>query len=125
MLKKKYRLKKNWQFQENFKKGTKKISKRFLCSFKKNNEKKCLFGISVPKKISKKSTKRNLYKRQISEMINSFLKENFCSEKHIHNNLVIITKKTYEEGKFKEKEKELWNLINNFNHIKKWKEKYQ
>lgn len=114
MLKKENRLKKNWQFQDNFRKGGVNNSGRFLCLINhQKKKKKCLFGISIPKKISKKSTKRNRYKRQVSEMINFFLKEkNFCSNNnHIHRDIVIIIKKKYEEGKFCEKKEELRNLI--------------
>ncbi|WP_406615967.1 ribonuclease P protein component [Mycoplasmopsis hyopharyngis] len=67
-MKKKYRLQKNWQFEEIINGKKQLINKYLVVYYLPNNEFK--IGITVPKKFCN-AVKRNFYKRQLKSIIHS------------------------------------------------------
>jgi len=124
MLWKFHRLCKNWQFQYLIEKGQK-ISNSIFIIYLLKNEKKdekfyrelnnnCLLGISIPKSLVKKAVKRNLYKRQIRNMLISYFQKNSCLIHYQHFVIIIIIKKNYLENSFFNNQLELYNMFNIF-----------
>jgi ribonuclease P protein component len=73
------------------------------------------FGISIPRKLVKKSTERNYYKRQVKNILISFLKEN--SQQKIfqprHFDFAVIIRSGFRaEDKFSVKQEPLTKLLN-------------
>lgn len=113
MIWKAYRLRKDWQFQKVVKDGIKVIRSGFTIRvlpltadfIKKTRLRcdRCLFGISTPKIVAKKSVERNLRKRQIREMLINFLKseQNPCGEKkHFHCAIIIVVRFDFLKNSF-------------------------
>ncbi len=69
MLSKQFRLTKEKDFENAFKKGASFFTKILGIKYIKNNLDDSRFGIIVGKKISKKATARNKIKRQIREIL--------------------------------------------------------
>ncbi|KLL05328.1 MAG: ribonuclease P [Mycoplasmataceae bacterium RV_VA103A] len=115
MLWRPYRLRKNWQFQSIITKGKKLVNSSFVLFFQTNNLNNCQFGISTPKKLLKKAVERNRYKRQVREMIISYLKKNQDScqtnENHFHSNFVVIIRYPYLDLDFATNRKNLYKLL--------------
>jgi ribonuclease P protein component len=72
------------------------------------------FGISVPRKLVKKSSQRNYYKRQVKNILTFFLKEN--SQTNFfpkHFDFVIIIRFGFQtQGKFLVKQVSLTKMLN-------------
>ncbi|CFW93122.1 Ribonuclease P protein component [endosymbiont DhMRE of Dentiscutata heterogama] len=115
MLWRPHRLRKNWQFQTIITKGKKLVNPSFVVFFLANNLNNCQFGISTPKKLLKKAVERNRYKRQVREMIISYLKKNQDScqtnGNHSHNNFVVIIRYPYLDLDFATNQKNLHKLL--------------
>jgi len=75
----------------------------------------CRFGISIPRKIVKKATRRNYCKRQIKNILVSFLKEykNACPfNQPNHYDLVIVARQSFlTNDDFSAKQKSLVELL--------------
>ena len=82
----------------------------YLIYYKKNNLEKARFGIAIPKKIAKKASTRNLFKRQIRNIISKIFNYEI-TEKERSVDFVIIIKREFIEKDFFGKEKSLHNLI--------------
>jgi len=115
MLWRPYRLRKNWQFQEIIMKGQKIVNPSFVVFSVANNFNNCQFGISTPKKLIKKAVDRNRFKRQVRDMLISYLKKNSdscqISDNHLHYNFVIIIRYPYLENDFQVNQKNLYKLL--------------
>ena len=115
MLWRPYRLRKNWQFQEIIMKGQKIVNPSFVVFSVANNFNNCQFGISTPKKLIKKAVDRNRFKRQVRDMLISYLKKNSdscqISDNHLHCNFVIIIRYPYLENDFQINQKNLYKLL--------------
>lgn len=85
MLKKIYRVNKNWEYQNIYRKGRHLSSQFFGINFLPNKFDFPRFGVVVSKKIAKKAVDRNLLKRQVREIVTELAK------KHRANYDVIIT----------------------------------
>jgi ribonuclease P protein component len=96
-------------------KGQKIVNPSFVLFSVANNLNSCQFGISTPKKLLKKAVDRNRYKRQIRDMLISHLKkhQDSCqiSDKHAHNNFVIIIRYPYLDNDFSTNQKNLYKLL--------------
>jgi len=105
-VKKKYRLLKNYQFEELIIKG-KVMSNRefFIYYFNRNDEDTIKIGISVPKKKFNKAFIRNKIKRQIKHILVDI-------EKNLPINIVIIVKKKYLDNNYKNNRFSLYSLLN-------------
>ena len=77
MLTKAYRINKNWEFQNIYRKGRNLSSQFFSVNFLQNRFNFNRFGIVVSKKVAKKAVDRNLLKRQAREIINELNKKSF------------------------------------------------
>ena len=113
MIPKLYRLKKNWQFQKIIKEKKKLINESFLIFWYLNKLGHCQFGISVPQKMIKKSTKRNYYRRQVHSMLNSIFKKNnnFCCYRKNHFDLIIIIRQPYLTNIFLSNQEKLTEVL--------------
>src|SRR5688500_9619174 len=82
----------------------------FFIYYNGNSKNNCCFGISVPRKIVKLATKRNLYKRQVYSMLISYLKNygSVCrSKESFHYDFFIIIGSLYLENDFETNKKKL------------------
>lgn len=73
------------------------------------------FGISVPRKLIKKATQRNYYKRQVKNILISFLKKNEPSKffKLKHFDFVVIVRSGFRtKDTFLAKQESLTTLFN-------------
>lgn len=72
-----YRLRKSWwrKFSKIISQSRKVINSEFVIFYLPNRLINHRFGISIPGKLVKKSTQRHYYKRQVKNMLISFLKE--------------------------------------------------
>jgi len=117
-----YRLRKTWDFQKIIEQKNKIINYQFLIFYLPNQIANCRFGITIPKKIVKKAVERNLYKRQIKNMLILWIKESGCLEiENFHYDLVIIMRNSYTDKDFQHNQK---ILVSSLNYIVK-KEKNQ
>ena len=110
-----YRLHKTWEFSEVFKQGKKVINSEFVAFYLPNHLNTCRFGISVPRKIVKKATQRNYCKRQIKNILVSFLREHeiICPfNQPNHYDLVIVIRPNFLTiNDFSAKQKSLVELL--------------
>ncbi|MCE8167920.1 MAG: ribonuclease P protein component [Candidatus Moeniiplasma glomeromycotorum] len=124
---KSYRLK---DFQKIIQSGKKTINFNFpQFSFyiaKNNSLPHCQFGISVPRKMIKKATGRNFYKRQVKNILIRWIqKSNHCRPYHSHQSLIIILRYPYLKNDFATNQKNLeflleWVLKKNSKINKPW-----
>ncbi len=110
MLPKKYRLKKEKDFESVFKRGRKANSDSLFLKFKKNNLSFSRFGFSVRKKISKKAVVRNKIKRKLSNIIYKQIN----SIKLGFDVIIIVTSKILDKN-YQEIKIELSKLLNKVN----------
>src|SRR5690349_12005093 len=91
-----YRLRKVWEFSKVLKEGKKMVNNtEFVIFYLPNQLNNCRFGISIPRKVVKKATQRNYYKRQIKNILIYFLKEHkdACQVSQLnHYDFVIIAR---------------------------------
>jgi len=108
-------LHKTWEFSEVFKQGKKIINSEFVAFYLPNHLNTCRFGISIPRKIVKNATQRNYYKRQIKNILASFLKEHkiVCPfNQPNHYDLVIVVRPNFPTvDDFSVKQKSLVELL--------------
>ncbi|WP_406614076.1 ribonuclease P protein component [Mycoplasma corogypsi] len=104
-MKKKYRLRKNWEFSAVMKSKTQLINKYLVVYYKKADEFKV--GITVPKKFAN-AVGRNLYKRQLKAMVRNSCLMNLPYE------FVIIARKEFTQDSFDRKSKEIYKLFEKF-----------
>lgn len=79
---------------------------------KNNSLSHCQFGISVPRKMIKKASERNFYKRQIKNILIPWLqKADYCHPQHSHQNLIIIVRYPYLKNDFAANQKNLEQLL--------------
>jgi len=72
----------------------------------------CQFGISIPRKMIKKATERNFYKRQIKNILIPWVqKTNPCYPPHSHQSLIIIMRYPYLKNDFATNQKNLEWLL--------------
>jgi len=69
MLEKLFRISKNWEFQNIYRKGRGASSQFFSINFIPNKYDFSRFGIVVSKKVAKKAVTRNKLKRQVRELV--------------------------------------------------------
>lgn len=101
------------------KKGRKTLGSSFTIFFANNDHNNCRFGVTVPQKLVRLATGRNLYKRQVKSMLISHLKSeekktpNSCqtTAEHSHSDLVIIIRHSYLKSDFATNQKKLYNLL--------------
>ncbi|RHZ37739.1 ribonuclease P protein component [endosymbiont GvMRE of Glomus versiforme] len=108
-----YRLRKGWGFSKVLNQGKKTVNSEFVIFYLPNQLNNCRFGISIPRKIVKKATQRNYYKRQIKNILTCFLKEqkDDCQVyRSNHYDLVIIIRSGLSE-KFTARQKSLVELL--------------
>ncbi|RHZ36551.1 ribonuclease P protein component [endosymbiont GvMRE of Glomus versiforme] len=108
-----YRLRKVWGFSKILSQGKKIVNSDFVIFYLPNQLNNCRFGISIPRKVVKKATQRNYYKRQIKNILTCFLKESKddCQiYQSNHCDLVIITRSGLSE-KFAARQKSLVELL--------------
>jgi ribonuclease P protein component len=95
--------------------GNRMSNSSFVIFIAKNRENQCKLGISIPQKIVKKASQRNLYKRQIKNMFSMFLisNEKSCSneENHVHCNKVLIVKSNYLKSDFENNKKNFEQIM--------------
>ena len=125
MLKKTNRLQKKWHLQKGkvissrqfLKISDNKADKKttyFIIYYDDNKHNECRFGISIPRRMVKLATKRNLYKRQIYSMLISYFKayDSICKGKRsFHYDFFIIIGSFYLENNFETNKKKLQNLL--------------
>lgn len=116
MLRKNYRLKKNWEFKEVFKQMQKVGNSSFLIFFQKNQFNNCRFGIAISHKTFKRAVDRNHYRRQIRSIVVNWLKKkhNKCLliiNDHHHYNIVIVVRHSYSKNNFAVNQEYLNKLI--------------
>lgn len=124
MLKKTYRLQKDWQFNYLIKKGYKTINRDFiiyslpiiLSSVKIRKANDYFFGVSIPKKMVKKATKRNLYKRQVCSILNIYLKQLILRQKvnsrrYFFYEIIIVIRSNFLENNFSSNRSSLFSLL--------------
>jgi len=72
------------------------------------------FGISIPRKLVKKSSQRNYYKRQVKNILISFLKENSQQKffPRFFDFVIIIRFGFQAQNKFSTKQTSLTKLLN-------------
>jgi len=86
-----YRLRKPWEFAEVIEKGKKIVNSEFVIFYSSSQLNNCRYGISVPRKLVKKATQRNHYKRQIKNIL--VKRKDVCHALFSsHYNLVIIVR---------------------------------
>ena len=113
MLPLKNRLKKIKDFERVFKEGKGLKSSFFYIKFSPNKLKDSRFGIVVSKKISKKATERNNFKRKIRESV----KKNFSEVKEGQDYIIILISPPLENN-FETINKNLINVFKKINNIK-------
>lgn len=105
-MKKKYRLLKNYQFEELIVNGRSVFNHEFFIYYLKcNATSNVRIGISVPKKRFNKAFIRNKIKRQIKHMLADF-------DKDVPIDIVIIVKKKYLDNTFNVNKVSLFSLLN-------------
>ncbi|VEU58628.1 ribonuclease P protein component [Mycoplasmopsis gallinacea] len=104
-MKKIYRLKKNWEFNEILNSKKQLLNRFVIIYYKESNNFK--IGITVPKKFAN-SVGRNLYKRQLRAIIHDL---NIYDYKY---EFVIIARKDFVEEDFATKQKEINKLFEKF-----------
>ncbi|MBU8881284.1 ribonuclease P protein component [Bacillus sp. FJAT-29790] len=105
-MKKEYRVKKNKEFQEAFKKGKSFANRQFVVySLKKPSQEHFRIGLSVSKKIGN-AVKRNQIKRYVRQAFHEM--EN---EVHTHLDLIIIARKPVADMGFHEIKKSLTHVL--------------
>lgn len=83
--------------------------------YRKNNLNHSLkVGISIPKKIVKKSYERNKYKRQIKNIIIDIAKKTKLTEKANNCKIVVIIKKNYINKEFDKKKESFLRITSHF-----------
>lgn len=90
-----YRLRKAQEFTAVIQQGKKLVNSDLAIFACPNHLANCRFGISIPRKLVKKATQRNYYKRQVKNIIILWLKANNDSCQIIqpdHQDLVIIVR---------------------------------
>ena len=102
-MKKKYRVKKNQEFQEILDYKHKYYTKNLMIYYKPNKSNNPRFGISVGKKIGK-AFLRNKYKRQIRMIIINYLKKDNLKK---NNDYIIILKKNVCDLSYNELEEQI------------------
>lgn len=103
-MKKKYRIKRNEDFQAILHNRKFRGSKNFVVYTKDKEETYQRIGISVPKKTGNAVT-RNKIKRQVKEIIRPL------DLKNKNKDLIIMVKRTYLKASFEENRKDLENLL--------------
>lgn len=112
-LEKKYRLQKNRDFQQTYRRGKSRASLYFVAVFKKNYHQSVRIGFSVSKKYGK-AVQRNLIKRRLKEIL----------RKKTHKirdglDIIIIVRKNADKLSFKEIENQIDYLFNRAKLYKK------
>lgn len=105
-MKKKYIVKKAWDFDEIIKNGKCLKNKYFVIHYKNSNLQYDKFGISVSKKLGN-AVFRNKYKRKLRSILNNYKKEYINGKDYI-----IILRKEAINLKHSDLEKELFALLN-------------
>ena len=108
MLPKKFRLTKQTDFKNIFKKGSKSFGKFFSIRYLANNLDNCRFAVVVSNKVSKKAVVRNRLRRQIRSILNDNLSK--FSQK---NDIIINILTSSVDSNYKTLEKELLNILKN------------
>lgn len=103
-MKKKYRIKRNEEFQEIIAKRKYNTSRNFVVYTNEKKEAYTRVGISVPKKTGN-AVLRNKVKRQVKEMLRSF------PEGIVKKDMIIIIKKAYLDGNYEDNRKDLEKLL--------------
>ncbi|WP_027334392.1 ribonuclease P protein component [Mycoplasma elephantis] len=106
-MNKKYRIRKNWEFQQIIEQKNQVLNKELILYFKKANEFK--IGISIPKKFAN-AVKRNYLRRQVRSIIANLNVFEFTYH------FVIIIRKQFLELDFKSKLESIKKL---FGKVKK------
>jgi len=104
-MKKKYIVKKSWEFQEIINKGKCKKNKSYVIHYLNNNLNYDRFGISVSKKLGN-AVFRNKYKRKIRAIVDNYKKLYINSQDYI-----IILRKTALDKSFADLEADFINLM--------------
>lgn len=104
-MKKIYRLKKNWEFNDVIN-SKKQIINKYVIVYYKNAD-AFKVGITVPKKFAN-SVGRNLYKRQLRAILHEIKLYDLCYE------FVIIARKDFLETKYANKKAEIQKLFEKF-----------
>ncbi len=103
-MKKKYRIKRNEDFQSILSLRKFRGSKSFVVYTKDKTEDYARVGVSVPKKIGNAVT-RNKIKRQVREIIRPL------EIKNSEQDMIIMVKRTYLNSSFQENRKDLEKLL--------------
>ncbi|MBD5423323.1 MAG: ribonuclease P protein component [Mycoplasma sp.] len=106
-MKKKYILKENLEFQKIINKKQQLINKFIIIYYIKNNDFE--IGISTPKKFAN-AVKRNLIKRQIKWILDSYI-----DYKNIKYKIVLIVRKDYFNLTIEEKKKQIIRMFMKLN----------
>lgn len=103
-MKKKYRIKRNEEFQEIIGRKQFKTSQSFVLYFKNKKEEKPRIGLSVSKKLGN-AVERNKIKRQVRMMIQE------CSDFSGEKDAILIIRKPYLNNNYQDNKKDLETLL--------------
>lgn len=106
-MKNKHIIKKNFEFQEIIGLQRKIMNSAFVICYRPSSLPHLRYGISVGKKIAKKSYQRNLIKRQIRAIMHDFLRQ----QEIPNHDIIIMVRLHYFKNNFQANKKMLDHLL--------------